>query len=123
MPTNWKTLAEKTNAKTYVLPQGWDSRAAVAQQLDCSEDKVDDHLRPALKSNQVVKQQFPVWDSTLGRKVMVVAYRDASKDLVQKSVEPEQVLALRKAGKSWPQCAKEVGISESACRRLAGVKS
>lgn len=118
MPTNWKTLVEKKNAQTYVLPDGWDSRATVAEQLECSEDKVDHNLRPALKSGEVEKQQFVVWDKDLGRKVMVIAYRDTSKDEA-KAPTKEKVAKLRAEGKSWPECAKELGISPSSARRLA----
>jgi hypothetical protein len=122
MPTNWKTLVEKKNAKTFVLPPGWDSRAVVAEQLDCSEDKVDDHLRPALKAGEVEKRQFPVWDADLGRKVLVVAYHVIDRPTEAPKPTAEQVKALRAEGKSWPECGRALGVSGDVCRRLAGAK-
>ncbi len=74
---NWKSYVEKQNEKTYVLPQGWDSRDTVAAQLECSPERVDEHLRPALKSGEIQKQQFRVWDKNLKRVVMVIAYARA----------------------------------------------
>jgi hypothetical protein len=119
--TNWKTYVEKTNAKTYVLPDGWDSRDAVAEQIGCAPDKVDDHLRPGLRAGEIEKQQFPVWDGRLERKVLTVAYRKV--ETVEKSrPSKEQVLELRASGKSWPECGNALGVGADVCRRLAGAK-
>ena len=73
---NWKSYVEKKNAKTYVLPPGWDSRDTIAEQLECSPEKVDDHLRPSLRSGEVVKEIFSVWDPALKRLARVIAYRE-----------------------------------------------
>lgn len=75
---NWKSYTEKLNAQTFILPSGWDSKDKVAEQLDCSVEKVDDHLRPAIKSGAVIKQQFKVWDDILKRNTMVWAYQETS---------------------------------------------
>lgn len=107
---NWKTLANKTNAKTYVLPPGWDSRETVARQLGCSEDRVDDHLRPALNSREVEKKAWPVWDSSLGRKVMVTAYHQtALKAPHTTEFDLARAQALKKAGKSYAEIGAEMG--------------
>lgn len=76
---NWKTYVEKQNEKTYTLPAGWDARDKVAEALECSPERVDEHLRPGLKSGEIEKQQFRVWDSTLKRIVVVIAYRKSDK--------------------------------------------
>lgn len=107
---NWKKLVEKKNSETYVLPKGWDSRATVAEQLDCPEDKVDQNLRPALKSGEVEKRQFVVWDKDLGRKVMVVAYRETGSEPTR-AFDIEKAKALKKAGKSWAEVGAAFGMS------------
>jgi DNA-binding CsgD family transcriptional regulator len=108
---NWKSYVEKKNAKTYVLPDGWDSRDEVATQLDCSPEKVDDHLRPALKSGEVIKQQFKVWDESQKRLTFVVAYREAAKDRVAPVVplDTAKALELKRAGKSYAEIGVALG--------------
>lgn len=72
---NWKSLVEAQNRKTYVLPQGWDSRDRVAEQLECSVDNVRVLLGPAIRNKTVEVQQFPVWDDVTKKVVRVTAYR------------------------------------------------
>lgn len=119
--TNWKTLAEKENAKTYVLPEGWDSRDTVAAQLDCSPEKVDDHLRPALKSGKVVKQQHRVWDAGLKRVITVTAYHDTSLDsaTVDNGAALDKIRALKASGLSWPKVGESLGMSGARARAIA----
>lgn len=118
MPTNWKSLAEKENAKTYVLPSGWDSRDTVAAQLDCSPEKVDDYLRPALKSGKVIKQQHRVWDNVQKRCVMVIAYHDSSKDVPSGDDLTSKMAALKKAGNTYAGIGAIVGCSGDKVRGL-----
>lgn len=114
---NWKSYVEKKNAKTFVLPPGWDSRDDIAEQLECSPEKVDDHLRPSLKSGEVEKNIFPVWDSVLGRLVRVIAYREQSKatDAAQPATA-KQIIELRSAGLGWPEIGAKLGITANAAR-------
>ncbi len=72
---NWKSLVEAQNKKTYVLPQGWDSRDKVAEQLECSVDNVRVLLGPAIRNKTVEVQQFPVWDDVTKKVVRITAYR------------------------------------------------
>ena len=72
---NWKTTVSRLNARTYAFPDGWDTRETIAAQLECSPDRVDTLLAPGLKSGEIEKQQFPVWDARLGRKNLVYGYR------------------------------------------------
>lgn len=113
---NWKTYAEKKNAETYVLPHGWDSRDAVANQLECSPEKVDDHLRPGLKAGEIQKQQFRVWDAALKRLVMVTAYAKA-----QTKMEGEPVAKakeLKAAGKTYAEIGAVLGRSGDSVRAM-----
>lgn len=115
---NWKSYVEKKNAKTFVLPDGWDSREDVATQLDCSTDKVDDHLRPALKSGEVIKQQFKVWNDEQKRLVFITAYREASKDraLTTSEFDVARAKALKADGKSYAEIGALLGLTGDAVR-------
>lgn len=84
MATNWKNLIETQSAKTYVLPQGWDSRSAIAEKLECSEDRVRVLLSSALKNGTVEVSTFPVWDEVTKRVVRVTAYRKVTQKPQQK---------------------------------------
>ncbi len=72
---NWKSLVEAQNKKTYVLPQGWDSRDRVAEQLECNVDNVRVLLGPAIRNKTVEVQQFPVWDDVTKKVIRITAYR------------------------------------------------
>ncbi len=115
---NWKSYVEKKNAKTFVLPEGWDSREDVATQLDCSTDKVDDHLRPALKSGEVIKQQFKVWNDEQKRLVFITAYREASKDrpITTSEFDAARAKALKADGKSYAEIGALLGLTGDAVR-------
>ncbi len=113
---NWKSYVEKKNANTYVLPEGWDSRDTVSAQLDCSPDKVDDHLRPALKSGEVMKQQFRVWNEEQKRLVFVTAYREASKKTAESDFNLERAKQLKAEGKSYAEIGAELGVSGDSAR-------
>ena len=125
---NWKSYVEKKNAKVYVLPHGWDSRDVVAAQLDCSPEKVDDNLRPSLKSGEVIKQQFRVWDAGLSRLTYVTAYQVATKPQPaaetpangQESAKAgplvDKIRALKAAGKSYNEIAREIGLTYEQVR-------
>lgn len=75
MSTNWKQIVSTNNAKTFVLPEGWDSRETVAATLECSTDRVRILLAPAIKAGEVEVKIFPVWDKITRRNVQTTAYR------------------------------------------------
>jgi predicted ArsR family transcriptional regulator len=75
---NFKRIVESSNAKTYVLPEGWTPREKVAEQLECSPDRVGQHLAPAIKEGTVEVKIFPVWDKITKKVVRVTAYRESS---------------------------------------------
>lgn len=113
---NWKNYVEKKNAKTYVLPEGWDSRDKIAEQLECSPDKVDDHLRPALKSGEVIKQSFKVWDEGQKRLLFVVAYREAEQETAATEFDLARAAAMKKEGKTYAEIGTALGFSSNAVR-------
>jgi hypothetical protein len=82
---NWSNLVEKSQAKTYVLPEGWDSREKVAEDLGCSADAVRRVLAPAIKAKEVITSVFPVYDKVTKRVVRVTAFKEV-KPPVKKGV-------------------------------------
>jgi len=72
---NWKTHVERISARNFVLPPGWDSREKVANDIECSPERVRINLAPAVKSGEVEVGVFPVWDSVTKRVVRTTAYR------------------------------------------------
>jgi len=81
---NWKNLVETQNAKSYVLPPGWDSRDTIAEQLECSSDRVRVLLAPGLKSGEIETSIFPIWDAVTKRVIRVTAYRRVPVDAAGK---------------------------------------
>lgn len=112
---NWKKLVETKNAKTFVLPEGWDSRDAIAEQLECSPEKVRDHLRAAINSKEVLEQRFNVWDASLKRPVMVTAYKEA-KPASAVAFNLELAQRMKKDGQTWAEVGLHFGLSEHAIR-------
>lgn len=70
---------EKSQASTFKLPRGWDSRETIAEQLDCSPESVRRLMSAAVKSGTVECQQFPVYDMITKKIVRVTAYRQVQK--------------------------------------------
>ncbi len=73
--TNWKSYVEQSQAKQYVLPDGWDTRETIAEQLNCSSDNVRKLLAPAIRSGAVEFKQLPLWDKTLKKVRAIACYR------------------------------------------------
>lgn len=73
---NWKNHVESQSSKLYVLPPGWDSREKIADQLECSPDRVRLQLAPGIKSGSIEMSVFPVWDKVTKRVMRVTAYRE-----------------------------------------------
>lgn len=71
---NWKTYVEKQNEQKYVLPEGWDSREKVANEIGCSPERVNEQLRPGINSREVEVKIFPVWDKQAKRIIRTTAY-------------------------------------------------
>lgn len=74
MSTNWKSFVETSQSKAYVLPEGWDTRETIAEQLGCSSDNVRKLLAPAIKNGSVEFKQLPLWDKVLKKVRSVACY-------------------------------------------------
>jgi len=73
---NWKNILEKQNAAAYAWPRGWSSRDDVAEQLECSSERVASLLAPGIRAGTVERQDFTVWDNKLKRLVRITGYRE-----------------------------------------------
>jgi hypothetical protein len=73
---NWKNLLNKTNASTFKWPEGWDTREEVAEQLECSPDRVREVLAPAIRAGTVEVKEFKIWET--GRFVRKTGFRAAA---------------------------------------------
>jgi hypothetical protein len=59
---NWKNEVNKMNAAAYSWPKGWSSREEIAEQLECSPERVREVLSPGLKAGTIETKEFKVWD-------------------------------------------------------------
>lgn len=143
---NWKSILEKQNATAYSWPRGWTSRDDVAEQLECSPERVASLLAPGVRAGTVERQDFTVWDNKLKRLVRVTGYREISRGETlsapesKKSPEPRAVKEplegsrvrrrrgsgkvgiLSKDGKrwkiTWPHCPPTFPSKKSLEREL-----
>jgi hypothetical protein len=112
---NLKRIVEKRNASTFQFPKGWLTKAEAAEQLDCSEERVNDILRHAIRAGDVERQEFPVWDATLGRVVRVTGYRESGK--------PTAPAAPTNASRATARPASKVLITPEVQQRIAAFVS
>jgi hypothetical protein len=77
---NWKKIVSSSNAKQYRWPAGWQTREQVAEDLECSRDRVAEILAPAIEQGLIERKQFPVWDAATHRKVMITGYREIPRE-------------------------------------------
>jgi len=71
----WKKLLHKQNARHFAWPPGWDTAEAIAEQLECSPERVREHLAPSIRAGEVEAKQFTIWDAETGRKVIKTGFR------------------------------------------------
>jgi hypothetical protein len=73
---NWRKLVNNTNASTFKWPAGWDTRETVAEQLECSPDRVREVLAPAIRAGAVEVKDFKIWED--GRFVRKTGFRSTA---------------------------------------------
>ena len=74
--TNWKKLNEKIQSEAHAFPKGWSTKEEVAEELECAPERVNTILAPGIRSGEVERQEFTVWDSELRRLTRVTGYRE-----------------------------------------------
>lgn len=97
---NWKNEVNKMNAAAYGWPKGWASREEIAEQLECSPERVREVLAPGIKAGSIETKEFKVWDGA--RFLRRPGYRKVEKGAAPASDEtvPEAGMAVvsRKRG-------------------------
>lgn len=76
---NWKRIVEDHSKKAYKWPSGWDSRETIADQLECSPERVAEILSRAIKDGEVEKKPITYWDENLKKKVTAIGYKQIEK--------------------------------------------
>lgn len=84
---NWKNIVSSSNAKQYKWPAGWQTRDQVAEELECSRDRVAEVLAPAIEQGIIERRPFSVWDPVTHRKTTVFGYREIPKSERQEKNE------------------------------------
>lgn len=74
----WQKAVDLINIEKFKIPAGWDSKEKIAEELQCSPDRVHDLLKPGLASGAFESQEFPVWDAKRRLTVRVKCYRQKS---------------------------------------------
>jgi hypothetical protein len=75
---NWNKIVASANAEKFKFPahDGWVTREKVAEDLDCSPERVPEVLSVAIRSGAVETKAFTVWDAEGHRKVRMIGYRE-----------------------------------------------
>lgn len=78
----WQKAIDKINADKYRIPEGWDTKEQIAEELQCSPDRVHDLLKGGVASGDFEAKEFPVWDAKRRMTVRVRCYRQKSDPVV-----------------------------------------
>lgn len=97
---NWQKAIDKINIEKFRIPAGWDTKEKIAEELQCSPDRVHDLLKVGLASGAFESQEFPVWDAKRRMTIRTRCYRQKSEQ-----TEPEVVKLSR--GKSIEERIRE----------------
>jgi hypothetical protein len=79
---NWKNEVNRINKAAFAWPKGWSTREEVAEQLECSADRVREVLAPGIKCGDIETKDFQVWED--GRKVRKTGYRKTEFETTEK---------------------------------------
>ena len=94
MKTNWKKKVDEINRRRFTVPEGWETRDQVAENMECSADRVDKLLKPGLDDGTFERKLFSVWDDTRRMTVQVACYRMAEGGVAKpKPVRPDSMEA------------------------------
>lgn len=85
MKTNWLKTVNRINASKYTIPEGWDTKEAVAESLQCDHSKVADLLKPGISAGEIERKDFPIWDDKRRMTARVTCYR-----VVESGTAPEK---------------------------------
>lgn len=76
MKNAWKAVINKSKERSLPpVPKGWFTRSQVAVRIGCSEDRVNDTLKLAMKDRSVLTARFEVWDKISEKVIKQQFYR------------------------------------------------
>lgn len=90
---NWQKAIDKINVEKYSIPAGWDTREKIAEELQCSPDRVNELLKGGIASGAFETQEFPVWDVKRRLTIRVRCYRQ--KPATEAANEPSDKISDR----------------------------
>ena len=94
----WKALVVKHKAKSVKpIPDGWLTRAQVAEKIGCAEGRVAENLRSAISAKDVLTDKFAVWDAIEGKVVSIQCFKINERKTTEK---PTQI--SDKSPRRWP---------------------
>jgi len=93
------------NAKVYAWPSGWDDQETIASQLECSPERVREHLAPGIRAGEIEVKTFTVWDPQNERKVQKTGFR-----IVNRSENRQDFVktAPKRASKPAPKAGMKI---------------
>jgi hypothetical protein len=83
----WQKAIDKINAEKYCIPHGWDTKEHIAEELQCSPERVHDMLKSGVSAGAFEAQDFPVWDAKRRMTTRVRCYRQKDETNVDSSLE------------------------------------
>lgn len=92
---NWQKAIDRINAEKFQVPAGWDTKEKIANELQCSPDRVHDLLKTGLTSGAFESQEFAVWDPKRRMTVRVRCYRQKPSGDVEQVDPVKGSLTLR----------------------------
>jgi hypothetical protein len=72
-----KSVVDKCLKEKYSFPKGWETKEQVAADLECSIDRVNELLKPALECGLIEMKKHRVWVN--GTVTTMCGYREAQK--------------------------------------------
>jgi len=94
----WKAIVVKHKAKSVKpIPDGWLTRAQVAEKIGCAEARVGENLRSAISAKDVLTDKFAIWDAIEGKVVSIQCFKINDRKTTEKTTQISD-----KTTRRWP---------------------
>lgn len=94
----WKALIVKHKAKSVKpVPDGWLTRAQVAEKIGCVEARVGENLRSAIAAKDVLTDKFAIWDAIEGKIISIQCFKINDRKSTEKTPQISD-----KTPRRWP---------------------
>lgn len=116
----WNKIVSDHNRRAFKWPSGWSTREEIAEELECSPERVQEILAPAIRAGEVERAQHPIWDDATRRKILVTGYRPSvvKKDDIEKS---ESLMKSEQPKDRWP-FSEGARITRMGCSTIGTVR-